>query len=85
MKTTLILNPEYKKLRSTTNILEIFATFNFATVLLAAKVKRKIEVTSDSAGAVMKLPPRRNSEASESNDGKIQGFVFVSFLFFQVL
>ena len=43
MKTTLILNPEYKKLRSATNILEIFATFNFVIVLLAAKVKRKIE------------------------------------------
>ena len=56
--------------------------FNFATVLLAAKVKRKIEVTSDSAGAVMKfIPRRRNSEASVSNDGKIQDFVFVSFLF----
>ena len=41
-------------------------------------------MTSDSAGAVMKLPRRvysRNSEASVSNDGKIQGFVFVSFLF----
>ena len=41
-------------------------------------------MTSDSAGAVMKLPRRvysRNSEASVSNDCKIQGFVFVSFLF----
>ena len=43
-------------------------------------------MTSNSANAVMKLPRRvysRNSEASVSNDGKIQGFcsVFVSFLF----
>ena len=41
-------------------------------------------MTSNSAGAVIKLPPRvysRNSEASVSNDGKIPVFVFVSFLF----
>ena len=41
-------------------------------------------MTSNSAGAVIKLPRRaysRNSEASVSNDGKIPGFVFVSLLF----
>ena len=41
-------------------------------------------MTSNSAGAVMKLPRRvnsRNSEASVSNDGKIPVFVFVSFIF----
>ena len=40
-------------------------------------------MTSNSAGAVIKLPRRvysPNSEASVSNDGKIPGF-FVNFLF----
>ena len=41
-------------------------------------------MTSNSAGAVIKLPRHvysRNSEASVSNDGKILFFFFVSFLF----
>ena len=39
----------------------------------------KSKVTSNSVGAVIKLPRRvysRNSEASVSNDGKIPGFCF---------
>ena len=75
MKTTLILNPEYKKLRSATNILGDFCYCTFGCTSKSAKSK----VTSDSAGAVMKLPRRvysRNSEASVSNDGKIPGFCF---------
>ena len=73
MKITLILNPEYKKLRSATNILGDFCTFG------CTSKSAKSKVTSDSAGAVMKLPRRvysRNSEASVSNDGKIPGFCF---------
>ena len=53
---------------------EIFATFNFVVVLLAAQ-----EVTSNSSDAVIKLPRRvysPNSEASVSNDGKIPAFCF---------
>ena len=73
--TTLILNPEYKKLRSA-----IFARFNFVIVLLAAQVNRKIE--SD-----IEFSRRRDQvtaaclHAKQSNDGKIQGFCFVSFLY----
>ena len=84
MKTTLILNPEYKKLRSRQTFWAIFATFNFVTVLLPAKVKGKIESDIGFSGRRDKLPRRvysLNNEASVSNDGKIQGFVFVSFLF----
>ena len=43
MKTTLILKPEYKSYDQRQIFWEIFATFNFVAVLLAAKVKRKIE------------------------------------------
>ena len=45
----------------------------------------KSKVTSNSAGAVIKLPRHvysRNSEASVSNDGKIPGFCFCWFSFF---
>ena len=70
------MNIEYKKLRSATNILEIFATFNCVIVLLAAQINRKIE--SDIAGIQRAKLPRHvyspNSEASVSNDGKIPGF-----------
>ena len=41
-------------------------------------------MTSNSAGAVIKLPRdvySRNNEASVSNDAKIPGFCFCSFLF----
>ena len=58
---------------------EIYATFKCVIVLLVAQVNRKSTVTSNSAGAVIKLPWRvysPNSEASVSNDGKIPGFCF---------
>ena len=51
MKTTLIFNPQYKKLRSATNIFGDFCYCTFGCTSKSAKSK----VTSDSAGAVMKL------------------------------
>ena len=75
MKTTLILNRKYKKLPSVKTILGDFFYVQFCYCNFGC--------TSKSA-AVIKLPRRvysRNSEASVSNDGKIQGFCFVSFLF----
>ena len=80
MKTTLILNREYKKLPSAKTFWEIFPTFNFVTVLLAAQVNRKIESDLEFSGRHDQLLPRcvylRNCEASVSNDGKIPGFCF---------
>ena len=73
MKTTLILNHEYKKLPSAKNILGDFSCFVVIVLL------HRVNCTSNSAGTVIKLPRHvysRNSEASVSNDGKIPGFCF---------
>ena len=75
MKTTLILNREYKKSRSTTNFWESFTTFNFVILLLAAQINRKIESDIEFNG-LPRYVYSRNSEASVSNDGKIPGFCF---------
>ena len=75
MKTTLILNHEYKKLPSAKNILGGFSCFAVIVLLAQHRVNR----TSNSAGAVIKLPRHvysQNSEASVSNDAKIPGFCF---------
>ena len=50
MKTTLILNREYKKLPSTKNILGDFCHVQFVIVLLAAQVNRKIESDIELSG-----------------------------------
>ena len=54
MKTTLIFNPQYEKLRSATNIVGDFCCCTFGCTSKSAKSK----VTSDSAGGVMRLPRR---------------------------
>ena len=75
MKTTLILNHEYKKLPSAKNILGGFSCFVVIELLAQHRVNR----TSNSAGAVNKLPRHvylRNGKASVSNDAKIPGFCF---------
>ena len=80
MKTTLILNHEYKKLPSAKNILGGFSCFVVIVLLPQHRVNR----TSNSAGAVIKLPRHvysRNSEASVSNNAKIRGFCFCSLSF----
>ena len=69
MKTTLILNREYKKLRSAQTIWESFAAFNFVILLLAAQINRKIESDIEFSGRRDQVYSR-NSEASVSNDGK---------------
>ena len=79
MKTTLILNREYKKLTAK-NILGDFGYVQFCYCTFGCTIKSQIlKVTSNSAGAVIKLP--RNSEASVSNDAKIPGFCFCEFSF----
>ena len=77
-KTTLIFNPEYKKLRSPTNILGDFCYCTFGCTSKSAKSK----VTSDSEGAVMKLPRcvySRNSVKSSFDTDT--GFLFCKFPF----
>ena len=67
---------------------EIFATFNFVIVLFAAQENRKIESDIEFSGHRDQACDRgvftRETvfKTSVSNDGKIPGFVFVSFLFF---
>ena len=81
MKTTLILNYEYKKLPSAKNILGGFSCFVVIVLLAQHRVNR----TSNSAGAVIKLPRHvysRNSEAPVCQMmPRYRFFVFVSFLF----
>ena len=72
MKTTLILNREYKKRQT---FWESFATFNFVILLLAAQINRKIESDIEFSGRRGEVYSR-NSEASVSNDRKIPGFCF---------
>ena len=75
MKTTLILNYEYKKLPSAKDSLEDFSCF----VVIEQVWLHRVNRTSNSAGAVIKLPRHvysRNSEAPVSNDAKLPGFCF---------
>ena len=80
MKTTLILNREYKKLPSAKNILGDFCYVQFCYIVLsAAQVNRKIESDIEFSGRRDQVTRRvysRNSEASVSNDGKIPGIWF---------
>ena len=79
MKTTLILNRQYKKLPSAKHIVGDFGTFTFAIILLAAQVNREIESDIEFSGRrdqVTAASLLRNSEASVSNDGKIPSFCF---------
>ena len=50
LKTTLILNREYKSYHQRKTFWKIFATFNFVIVLLAAQVNRKIESDIEFSG-----------------------------------
>ena len=65
-----ILNREYKKLPSAKNILGDLATFNFSIVLLAAQVIAKSKVTSNSAGAVIKLSRMFSRETKDTSVSK---------------
>ena len=66
---------------------EIFAAFNFSIVLLAAQVNRKIEVTSNSPTAVIKLPcvftnnSRHKGYICVKMMAKRRIFVFANFFF----
>ena len=72
MKTTLILNREYKKRQT---LWESFPTFNFVILLLVAQINRKIDCDIEFSERRDQVY-LRNSEASMSNDGKIPGFCF---------
>ena len=67
MKTTLILNHEYKKLPSAKNILGDFSCF-VVIVLLAAPTKSHIEFSGRSDQVTAACLYSRNSEASVLND-----------------
>ena len=75
MKTTLILNHEYTKLPAAKNSLGDFSCF----VVIVQVWLHRVNRTSNSAGALIKLPRHvysRNFESSVSNDTKIPGFCF---------
>ena len=88
MKTTLILNHEYKKLPSAKNILGDFSCF-VVIVLLADFWLHRVNRTSNSAGAVIKLPRHVYSRETVKHlcqmMPRYRVFVFVSFLFLSIV